>query len=281
MLFGRDAIEPARALGGKPGTSFAVWNRKPLECFELEPDDAEGIAGGDRLRLCAFEQIGFREAKDSGDLGAIVQISKDEVVLPHGGEDTTVRIGVRLETNRDRADVEQELEFAGSDERWMVEVQPACGAERGMTGKGQLFLRGEDAHAHTLGAIVLRIFRGQDEGGLRQIGFARDGLHLCIGKTAAVMEHSQRIAFERMLGKDIEDGVLQLAIHRVESTGRLTSLLQGTYFDDSRKWGQLLPCWRSTPAAVEIERRQPMLDTTTMSACSCCCNCCCCCGPRG
>jgi hypothetical protein len=41
------------------------------------------------------------------------------------------------------------------------------------------------------------------------------------------MKHSQRIAFERMLGKDVEDTVLQLAIHGVESTERLTSLLEG------------------------------------------------------
>lgn len=100
-----------------------------------------------------------------------------------------------------------------------MEVQPTRSAERGMTGEGQLLLRGEDTDAHPFGEIMLWIVRGQDKRGLGQVRFACDGLHLCIGETAAIVEHSERITLKRMLGEDVEDGVLELAIHGVESTG--------------------------------------------------------------
>ena len=107
--------------GGEPGAGLALRDGEPLKCFELERDDAEGIAGRDRLRLCAFEQVGLCEAEHAGDLGAVVQISEDSIVLPHGGEDAAVSIRFRLETNGDCADVEQQLELACADERRMVE----------------------------------------------------------------------------------------------------------------------------------------------------------------
>ena len=76
-------------------------------------------------------------------------------------------------------------------------------------------------------AIVRGITGGENEGGFGEVRFARDGLHLRVREAAAIMEDRQRIAFERTLGEDVEDGVVQLAIHGVESTERLTSLLQG------------------------------------------------------
>src|SRR6185437_99771 len=223
----RNAIEPARAFGGEPGAGLALRNCESLKCFEIERDNAERIAGRDRLRLRAVEQVGLSEAQDSSDVGAIVQISEDRVVLPHRSEDAALGVGFRLETNGDCPDIKQELKFTGADQRRMVKVQPTGRSKRGMTGEGQLFLRGEDADTHALLAILRRISGGENEGGFGEVGFARDGLHLRVREAAAIMEHRQGIALERTLGEDVEDCVLQLAIHGVESTERLTSLLQG------------------------------------------------------
>ena len=68
--------------------------------------------------------------------------------------------------------------------------------------------------------------------------------------------------------------------HRNVGQPRLTWPDGQTYLGVIRKWGQLLPCWRLTPAAVRIERH-PLMLRSTMSAGLCCRNCCgcCCCGP--
>src|SRR5581483_320119 len=148
---GRNAVEPARSFRGEPGGRFALRDREALEGFELERDDAERIAGGDGLWRRVFEQVGWLKAEDVRDFGAVMQSAELGVLLPHGGEDAAVGVGIWFDLDGDGADVEQELEFSLAAQRRVVEVQPARRAERGMAGERKLFLGGEDADADAFG----------------------------------------------------------------------------------------------------------------------------------
>ena len=44
----------------------------------------------------------------------------------------------------------------------------------------------------------LRVVRGQDEGGFRQVELGRDGLHLGVGQAGGVGEDGERIAAEAL-----------------------------------------------------------------------------------
>lgn len=95
----------------------------------------------------------------------------------------------------------------------MKEMQPACSSECRMTGEGKLFVRREDADTHAFVAVAFRILRRNYEGCFGEVGLTRDGLHLCVGEAATIVEDSEWIALEWMLGKDIENGVIELARH--------------------------------------------------------------------
>ena len=82
-------------------------------------------------------------------------------------------------------------------------MEQECGAQRGMSGEGELFFHGEDAHLDALLAFGGEIAR-EDECGLRQVGFARQQLHVGRGKAAGVGEHRQLIALQRLLREHIE-----------------------------------------------------------------------------
>ena len=74
-----------------------------------------------------------------------------------------------------------------------------------MAGELELLTHGEDAHLDAALALHLRR-AGQDEGGLAQIGLARQRLHLLGGEAARIGKDGQRIAFEWALGEDIHLG---------------------------------------------------------------------------
>ena len=67
-------------------------------------------------------------------------------------------------------------------------MQHISGSQRGMSRKGQLFLDGEDAHAHAAFFFCRRV-SGQDESCLGEVSFAGHGLHLIGAQAAAVEEH--------------------------------------------------------------------------------------------
>ena len=77
------------------------------------------------------------------------------------------------------------------------------GAERWMSGKGQFFLDGEDAHAHSPGLFGSGVPR-KNEGSFGKIHFARQRLHGFGAEAASIEEHRQRVAGEGAVGKHID-----------------------------------------------------------------------------
>src|SRR5579862_9460858 len=108
----------------------------------------------------------------------------------------------RDEAHGDGADpkVERDL-FCPTQDR-MIPIEPACCAQRGVSGEGHLFGSKEDADLHSVLAFDLWRAR-EDEGGFAEIRLAREGLHLVSGETACIAEDGESIAFERVLGEDI------------------------------------------------------------------------------
>jgi hypothetical protein len=51
--------------------------------------------------------------------------------------------------------------------------------------------------------------RGEDEGGLAEVGLAGEGLHLGGGEAARVGEDGEGVAFEGTLGEDVDLGVVE------------------------------------------------------------------------
>jgi hypothetical protein len=77
-----------------------------------------------------------------------------------------------------------------------------------MAGEVQLLLRGEDTHAHAFSALEIS-GSALDEGGLRQIEFGRDGLHVLRAEASRVKHDGKRIAFERGVGEYVYDEVFE------------------------------------------------------------------------
>ena len=74
------------------------------------------------------------------------------------------------------------------------------GADIGMTGERQLSARREDAHLRGVRTILGR----QYEGGLGDVEFAGDGLHLRAGQVPPVRDDRELIAAEFAVGKDVD-----------------------------------------------------------------------------
>ena len=72
-----------------------------------------------------------------------------------------------------------------------------------MSGEGQFFRGGEDAHAHAplaLGSFVA----WDDEGGFREVHLPCQRLHLCIVQAAGIGKDGELVALKRDGGKHIE-----------------------------------------------------------------------------
>src|SRR5262249_6192821 len=74
------------------------------------------------------------------------------------------------------------------------------GADRWVTGEGQLHSRREDAHARR----AARRLRLEHEHGLRMAELARDRLHRGIAQSIGVEHDGERITGEPLLGEYIE-----------------------------------------------------------------------------
>ena len=72
-----------------------------------------------------------------------------------------------------------------------------------MSGERQLFVDGEDSHLVAFDALDGGIAR-QDEGGLAEIGLARQPLHLVVGQAARVGEDRKLIALQRSRGENVK-----------------------------------------------------------------------------
>jgi hypothetical protein len=78
---------------------------------------------------------------------------------------------LRREGDGDGADAEVEGDLLRAAKDGVIEIEPACGAERGMAGELEFFAHGEDADVDAALAFDLG-GAGQDEGGLAEIGLA-------------------------------------------------------------------------------------------------------------
>ncbi len=116
--------------------------------------------------------------------------------LTHLAEEQTIAL---LEAHRNLADLQVEYDLI----RTGVLAQVPGGAERGMSGEGQLFVHRKDADLVALAPLDVCIAR-QDVRGLRQIGFARQLLHLIVAQATGVAEDRELIALERAAGKHIK-----------------------------------------------------------------------------
>jgi hypothetical protein len=95
-----------------------------------------------------------------------------------------------------------------------------------MPGKGHLEGRGENPHPR-VGEL-----RGQDERRLGQIELQREGLHVRVGKSSRILEYRERIAFEPIFGKHVDDPKSELAAAVVQglstSCGARASIMAST-----------------------------------------------------
>src|SRR5271170_1345615 len=138
-------------------------------------------------------------------VGGVENPSEGGVVLPHSAEDTDFTGLRRIEANRDWPDTEVESDLLCAAKDWMIQIEPACGAQSGMASEWNLFGREEDADPDAAFAFDLRSAR-EDEGGFTEVGLARQGLHLVGGEAASVGEDSECVAFKRALGEDVHLG---------------------------------------------------------------------------
>jgi len=111
-------------------------------------------------------------------------------------------VGVALDVDADQA---------GEFLKRVVVGRVAChagqdegGADVGVAGERHLGLWGEDADA----GVVLRVIRGQDEGGFRQVEVGGNGLHVGVAEAAGIGQHGERIATEAALGEHVDGNVV-------------------------------------------------------------------------
>ena len=116
--------------------------------------------------------------------------------LAHLAEEQAVTL---LEAHGNFADFEIEHDFVGA--RLLLQVPG--GAERGMSGEGQLLVDGKDPHLVTFGALGGGVAR-HDEGGLAEIGLARQLLHLVVAQAAGVGEDRKLVALQRPRGENVK-----------------------------------------------------------------------------
>src|SRR5690242_12198738 len=99
-----------------------------------------------------------------------------------------------------------------------------------MSRERQFLLHSKDSHANA--ALTLdRSIPRKDERGLRQVHFARYGLHFCVTQAACVRIDRQRVAFERAGGEYVK-----LRERQPTTRGSSRSVRHATY--DSPRCGE-------------------------------------------
>jgi hypothetical protein len=110
--------------------------------------------------------------------------------------------------HRNRTDVERERNSVANDGFRGLYFKNACGAKRGMAGEIELFNRGEDTDADAFGALDC-VITALNEGGLREIKFARNGLHFPCAEAGGVKHNGERVALERRVGEYVDDEIVE------------------------------------------------------------------------
>ena len=128
-----------------------------------------------------------------------------------------------------------------------------CRAQRGMSGKRQFFLHGENADSDAALAFGCRIAR-QDESRLCKIHLSGQRLHQFVAEAAGIGEDRQRIALEGAVRKDIELHEWEsrssgdLAIYcSVDGGGSFPNFLVGTRFHNRNNSVSARTTWGRKP----------------------------------
>jgi len=196
-LAGNEVKEPSSA-AVQVFSGTILIEMKRLECVQrAQRGDGEWNSGGDGLDGSGLVEVSGGEAGDTRHGFAVVDGSEFGILLRHFAK--SWKAGSVLETHGNGTDVEFKKDFAGAG----LAAQNEGRAECRVTGEGQFFLHGEDADAD-----AARLFRGgisgEDESCFREVGFARDRLHLSGREAASVEDDGQGIAGEGAVGKNID-----------------------------------------------------------------------------
>src|ERR1039458_9057 len=161
-----------------------------------ERDHGERHSGRDGLDGRVLVEFRHRKTKYLGDSGMLVQLTECRFRLTHLAEEQAIAL---LEAHSDFADLQIEYDLI----RIRVLAQVPGGAERGMSGEGQLFVHREDADLVAFPSLDGCV-AGQNERCLGQIGFARELLHFAVAQATSIAEDRELIALERAAGKHIK-----------------------------------------------------------------------------
>ena len=113
--------------------------------------------------MIGVEVVG-REANCGGDSGAVVDGAEDWVVLLHDAEDALFIVLRWSEANGDGADGKVESDGLCVAQVGVVPVEPACSAERWVSGEFEFLLDSEDTDLDAAFVFDLGV-AGEDEGG--------------------------------------------------------------------------------------------------------------------
>src|SRR6266481_3225864 len=195
--FSGDKIKKLRVRPAQILLHGGPQRREGLEDFQRRNrNNRKGIAGAHGLN---WEVSGNVLLGDSGGAGhgfTRMGLPKLGLFLCHQAKGQAVTRG---EAHGNFADVQIETNFF----RLAIATNGHGRAQRGMSGEGQLFIHGEDAHAHAALALRGRIAR-KDERGFGEIHLAGQRLHLLIAESGGIGEHGKLVALERRRGKNIE-----------------------------------------------------------------------------
>ena len=187
-------------LGGALGIKAEILQRVQLS----QRGDGEGNAGGDRLDRNGVVEVGRTEAGESRDVVHVVDGAELGILLRHFSKDGLCWFLGKAHGHGTHVQIEPDFGCGGgAADRAGLATQNKRGAERWMSGKGQFFLHGEDAHADPADSFDSNV-PGKNEGSFGKIGLARQGLHLFGAETTSIEEDRQRVAGEGAVGKHID-----------------------------------------------------------------------------
>ena len=178
---GREHIKPACAKLSQPRRGFLLIHPEPRQSL---PERSATMAKAVPVETTCGGRAGSRSSSASPASRATLRGSSS---APNSGSRCVISpkrpFAANLKAHRHRAHVERQRHRVVPQRLRREQLEHAGRAQRRMAGKVQLLLRGEDAHPHALG-LLDGGGPALDEGGLREVEFARDRLHLLSRKTA-------------------------------------------------------------------------------------------------
>src|SRR5689334_7939407 len=191
----------------KPGFTFfkvhlhvAPGGRQLLQDSQrLQRNDSERIPGSDCLDRQIAHNVVDCQPRGPGHIFTRVLFFELRIALRHHAKGQVVAHG---EAYGNAPNVQVQGNFFSAVVSVTVISQGYSRTQRGVSGKGQLFRGGEDAHTHAAFAFRGGIAR-QDECGFREIHFPGNGLHLGIAQASTIGKNGKLIAFQRNRGEHI------------------------------------------------------------------------------